>query len=63
MCTFLHIYHISIKSEKKRQGKDGIDDNFIGEFFPNLVSPGELGGEKNDILVESLESFSSEKYN
>lgn len=54
--------HISVKVKIRGRGKDGVnDDSFISELFPNLGSPGDPGGEKNDMLVESLENFSSGK--
>lgn len=60
MCTFLHVYFN--KKFFKGQKKNGVDDdNFISELLPNLRSPGELGEEKNDVLVESLESFGNRK--
>lgn len=62
---YLIYVHFSLYFNKKlfkRTGKNGVDDdNFISELFPNLRSLGELGEEKNDVLVESLESFSSRK--
>lgn len=61
--TYVHysrcILHFNKKFFKKAGKKDGVDDdNFIGELFPNLGFPGNFGGEKNDVLVEPLESFS-----
>lgn len=54
--------YISVKIKIKGRGKDGVnDDSFISELLPNLGSPGDPGGEKNEILIESLENFSSGK--